>query len=296
MLIAETALRRHPWRYSFEADLGDCRESIYQGCRDRGRQRSEEAEGGTQPKQLGSTGLRGLDWLLTSVLPLIAWAQDREASWSQVSWECHDAEAYLGTEGHPCKRPKRLRTAVEQRLRERCSFHRAEFFRQLAGCLTTLQRVADIESESPVYGWASHISQQEAQALLKEFSNLSHFSMSCTAVEVACPANPSFGGGWRQWRLRLRADNPPIMLSDSCSLQGPCHYEPGMESDTAWLWMLYRYKMIPSRRHRPFLVMGCKSSPVQRRALVQAPRGAWLYLLCQSRSTQDSSFAVSRTA
>jgi hypothetical protein len=292
MLIAETALRRHPWRYKlWRPILAIAVRASTKDAVDRGRQRSEEAEGGTQPKQLGSTGLRGLDWLLTSVLPLIAWAQDREASWSQVSWECHDAEAYLGTEGHPCKRPKRLRTAVEQRLRERCSFHRAEFFRQLAGCLTTLQRVADIESESPVYGWASHISQQEAQALLKEFSNLSHF------------LNVLYGGWkWRWpgkpflwwWELEamalavLRADNPSDNVVRLMQPPGPLSLRTrnGIGHQLV-VDALYRYKMIPSRRHRPFLVMGCKSSPVQRRALVQAPRGAWLYLLCQSRSTQD---------
>lgn len=291
LLIAETALRRHPWRYKLWRPILAiaARASAYDAVKRTKRKDTGSAEN-ERTKQDNGTGLRGLDWLLSSVLPLIAWASDRTLPRSRMSWERYDAEAHLAPEGHPCKQPKSLKSAVEHRLRERCSFHRAEFFRQLADCLATLQRAAAISSEPPAYGWVSYISQQEARAVHREFSDLSRFLRVLYGDWSWCWPEKPFLWWWELEALAvavLRAGKPSEKTLRKLAPPEPLvlRVAKGIGPQVV-LDALRRYELIPARKRVPFSVMLYEISPSWRRALVQAPPGAWLYLLSQSRSTQ----------
>ena len=108
MLIAETALRRHPWRFKLWGAI------LLIALRASCQFDAKENESAL-----------GLKWLCEEVLPLIRWSQqgDDDVSPSESSWEipCVVDDAHT-KQGFNCKEMDKLRTAQTHRCRERTSF------------------------------------------------------------------------------------------------------------------------------------------------------------------------------
>ncbi len=163
MLIAETALRRHPWRFKLWGAI------LLIALRASCQFDAKENESAL-----------GLKWLCEEVLPLIRWSQqgDDDVSPSESSWEipCVVGDAYT-KEDFLCEKIGRLRTAQTHRCRERTSFHRAQFWRQWTYCIQTLQRIADGNDElSSSRGWVAFFTAEEARKLIEQFGDIRKFT------------------------------------------------------------------------------------------------------------------------
>jgi len=161
LLIAETTLRRHPWRYKLWRSILiiALRASLYQ-------------------EKLGQK------WLLESILPLIKWASETDSKrHSFTSWEevgpCPYAsnQSRHDSENKTCSRLSSLIETQFYRCRERTSFHRTEFWRQWTYCVRMLQRIVSGKSETQVSeGWLGFFSADDAARSLEWFGEIERFA------------------------------------------------------------------------------------------------------------------------
>lgn len=163
MLIAETALRRHPWRFKLWSAILTI--ALRASC---------------QFDAKGNKSAFGFSWLCGKVLPLLRWSRQgaEDISPSEASWEisCVVGDTYT-KQDFRCEEMDKLRTAQTHRCRERTSFHRAEFWRQWTRCIQALQRIADGNNElSSSRGWPAFFTAEEARELVEQFGDIRKFA------------------------------------------------------------------------------------------------------------------------
>lgn len=173
LLIAETALRKHPWRFRLWKAIMVI---------------ALRASRPFYDKDYGK------EWLFKSIIPLIRWPLQKgnemnhevfSQRYSLQSWEdMHEDRSFPGPHENcsqedckKCPNSYKLYHSRKHRCMERTSFHRSQFWREWATCVRALRHIAENEDATSSFGtWLAYFTPESARTALSWFSKIDEFA------------------------------------------------------------------------------------------------------------------------